>query len=99
MKSHQVHSAVVYVELCSCIIRLLYESTKMIKKTLYISDDCRYGVFKQFMEGELECHCPERCWYDTVLLTRQQPPRPRPRQTLLNTRSQNHKSAYVHIRS
>jgi len=28
----------------------------------YVLDDCRYGVFKQFMDGQLECHCPERCW-------------------------------------
>jgi len=31
-------------------------------------DDCRYGVFKQFVEGQLDCHCPERCWYDIILV-------------------------------
>ena len=34
-----------------------------------VSDDCRYGVFKQFMNGLLECHCPERCWYDMVMFS------------------------------
>jgi len=30
---------------------------------LILSDDCRYGVFVQFMKGNLDCSCPQRCSY------------------------------------
>jgi len=26
-----------------------------------VLDDCRYDVFVQFKDGQLDCDCPQRC--------------------------------------